>query len=166
MPLQTIGGRTVYALDSQVAGIAELCAWVEAHRDPTLEFWDQYDACMRQSYWDKRRHRQRKSALPVPGGLLAAAEVASKLGCSIKTLKGHVAAGALKYVAIGHGRKRPRKMFTAADLDEFIAAQTRKDVPCPSTSTSARRTINTTSSSEVIAFTALRRPRPGVKPKK
>jgi hypothetical protein len=53
MPLQVIGGRTVYALDSQVAGIARVCAWVEAHRDPTLEFWDQYDACMRQSYWDR-----------------------------------------------------------------------------------------------------------------
>ena len=48
MPLQVIGGHTVYALDCQVAGIAELCAWVEAHRDPTLEFWDQFDACMRQ----------------------------------------------------------------------------------------------------------------------
>ena len=119
MPLQVIGGRTVYALDSQVAGIAELCAWVEAHRDPTLDFWDQYDACMRQSYWDKRRHRQRKSALPVPGGLLTAAEAAAKLGCSIKTLNGHVAAGALKYVTIGHGTKRPRKMFTDADLERI-----------------------------------------------
>ena len=68
--------------------------------------------------------------------------------------------------SIGHGTKRPRRMFTDADLDEFIADQTRKDVPCPSTATSARRTGNSTSSSEVIAFTALRRPRPGVKPKK
>jgi hypothetical protein len=48
MPLHAIGGRTVYALDSQVAGITRLCAWVEAHRDPTLEFWEQFDDFMRQ----------------------------------------------------------------------------------------------------------------------
>src|SRR5262245_25800771 len=33
-------------------------------------------------------------------------------------------------------------MFTAADLDEFIANQTRKDVPWPSTETHARRSGN------------------------
>jgi hypothetical protein len=96
-------------------------------RDPNLDFWDQYDACMRQSYWDKRRHRQRKSTLPVPGGLLTASEAAAKLRCSVKTLKGYVAASVLKYVGIGHGRKRQRKMFTDADLNQFIADQTRKD---------------------------------------
>jgi helix-turn-helix protein len=166
MPLQVIGGHTVYALDCQVAGIAKLCAWVEAHRDPKLDFWDQFDDCMRQSYWDKRRYRQRKSALPVPGGLLTSAEAAAKLGCSIKTLNGHIAAGALKYVAIGHGMKRPRKMFTAADLDEFIANQTRKDAPCPSDVIRAHPTGNTISRSEVVAFSARRSVRPGGKPRR
>ena len=70
----------------------------------------------------KRRHQR------PPDGLRTASEAAAKLGCSVKTLKGHVAAGALNYVIIGHGRKRPRKMFTDADLDAFIEAQTRKDV--------------------------------------
>src|SRR4051794_10569450 len=49
----------------------------------------------------KRRCHQR--TLRPPGGLRTPAEAAAKLGCSIKTLNGHVAAGALKYVIIGHG---------------------------------------------------------------
>jgi hypothetical protein len=113
----------------------------------------------------KRRHRQRP--LRPPDGLLTASEAAVKLRCSIKTLNGYVAAGALKYVPIGHGKKRPRKMFTDADLDQFIAAQTRKDVPaCPSSARSARRTGITTSNGEVIGFTARRNARLGVKRKR
>jgi hypothetical protein len=161
----------VQALPSQRAGIARLCAWIEAHRDPALDYWDQFDDCLRQRAQDlppqpqpKRRHRQRTPR--PPDGLLTAAQAAAKLGCSIKTLKGHVAAGAVKYVIIGHGAKRPRRMFTDVDLDEFIANQTRKDVSCPSTRTRARHTGNSTFSGEVIAFTALPRPAPGVKPKK
>jgi hypothetical protein len=52
----------------------------------------------------------------------------------MNTLKGHVASGALPYVNIGHGKKRSRKRFTDANLEAFIANQTRKDAPpCPST---------------------------------
>src|SRR5262249_38699474 len=42
------------------------------------------------------------------------------------------------------------------DLDVFIEAQTRKDAPCPSTSTetAARRSGTSTSKCEVIGFTA------------
>src|SRR5262245_25824726 len=111
----------------------------------------------------ERRQKVKPPVAAPPDGLRTPAEAARKLGCSIKTLNGHVAAGALKYVAIGHGKRRKRKMFTDADLDEFIQAQTRKDVPCPSTKTRARRTGNLTSSGEVIAFTAQPRPRPGGK---
>jgi hypothetical protein len=112
----------------------------------------------------RRRHRPRIS---VPDGLLSMSEAAAKLNCSVKTLNGHIESGALHYVNIGHGAKRVRKVFTDADVNEFITNQTRKDVPaCPSSPTSARRTINTTSSSEVIAFTALPRPAPGAKPKR
>jgi hypothetical protein len=110
--------------------------------------------------------RQCKPRSPVPGGLLTAAQAAAKLNCSIKTLNGHVAAGALKYVSIGHGTKRPRKMFTDADLDEFIANQTREAPPCPSTASRARRTGTSISSGEVIGFMARRNARLGVKPKK
>jgi hypothetical protein len=112
---------------------------------------------------------ERQSAAPPappPAGLRTKAEAAAKLGCSIKTLNGHVASGALRYVLIGHGKKRPRKMFADADLDAFITNQTRKDVPtCPPTKTRARHTGNSTSGGEVIAFTGVPRPRPGGKQK-
>jgi hypothetical protein len=108
--------------------------------------------------------RQHKPRVLVPDGLLTLAQAAGRLGCSIKTLKGHVESGALGYVVIGHGSKRPRKMFTAADLDAFITNQTRKDSPiCPSTKTRARLSSTSTSSSEVIAFTARRGARPGAR---
>src|SRR5262245_33026688 len=104
---------------------------------------------------------------PPPDGLRTPAEAARKLRCSIKTLNGHVASGALRYVDIGHGRKRPRRMFTDADLNEFIANQTRKDSPaCRSIASRARRSSTSNSASEVIAFTGQPRPRPGAKPKK
>src|SRR5262249_17562006 len=103
---------------------------------------------------------------PSPDGLKTAAQAAAKLNCSIKTLFGHVAVGALRYVAIGHGTKRPRKMFTDADIDAFIAAQTRKDVPCPSTASRARRIGTSISGGEVIALTTLRKRRRDAKPKR
>lgn len=112
----------------------------------------------------KRRHRQ--PALRPPDGLLTASEAAAKLGCSIKTLNGHVAAGVLKYVIIGHGMKRPRKVFTAADLNAFIEAQTRKAVPCPLSVSHARRTGISISKCEVIDFGGPRKPPIGVKHKK
>jgi|SRR6516225_4299799 len=110
--------------------------------------------------------RQRKPRIAPPGGLLTSAQAAAKLGCSIKTLNGHVAAGDLRYVIIGKGTKRPRKMFADSDLAEFIANQTRKDEPCPSTASRARRSSTSSSESTVIAFTAAPKPRPGVKPKR
>jgi hypothetical protein len=107
-------------------------------------------------------------AVTLPNVLRTAAEAARKLHCSIKTLNGYVASGALRYVIIGHGTKRPRRMFTDADLDDLIANQTRKDVPCPSTSpkTAARHTGTSTSKCEVIGFTARRNARRAAKPKK
>jgi hypothetical protein len=109
----------------------------------------------------KQHRRQRK--LRPPNGLLTRAQAAAKLNCSLRTLDGHVASGTLRYVVIGHGKKRPRRMFTDADLNEFIANQTRKDVPCPSTASRARRSGTTISGGEVIAFTGLRNARPGGK---
>jgi hypothetical protein len=88
--------------------------------------------------------------------LLTPREAAARLRCSGKTLFGHVASGALRYVAVGQGRKRPRKMFTDSDLNEFISNQTRKDLPAPwpSSRTRVRPTGASTSRSEVIAFSA------------
>src|SRR6516165_3586149 len=66
--------------------------------------------------------RQRKPGVRPPDGLFTPAEAARRLRCSIKTLLGHVDSGAIGYVIIGHGEKRPRRFFTAADLDTFITA--------------------------------------------
>ena len=75
--------------------------------------------------------RTRRERPPEPGGLLTAAQATARLGCSVKTLLGYVASGALRYVSLGHGTKRKRKMFTPADLDQFIfSSQKRKDSPC------------------------------------
>jgi hypothetical protein len=104
---------------------------------------------------------------PVPNGLRTLQEGAARLGCSIRTLRGHIASGALRYVVIGHGKKRPRKMLADADLDQFIANQTRRDSPaCLSIAPRARHTGISTSKSEVIGFTARRNARRAAKPKK
>lgn len=131
------------------------------------EIWEEFRAASLKA--TARRDippRQYKARLAPPDGLLTPAEAAAKLRCSIKTLKGHIATGAVRYVIIGHGSKRPRKMFTDSDLDEFIAAQTRKDFPCPSTAPAKRLIGISTSNTEVIGFTARRNARLGVKPKK
>lgn len=104
--------------------------------------------------------RIRKPRARVPDGLKTRAEAAAKLNCSEKTLDGHVEAGTLRYVVIGHGTKRQRKMFTDADLDAFIADQTRKEAPaCPSIESRVRRTGTSTSGAEVIGFSARRNAR-------
>jgi hypothetical protein len=105
--------------------------------------------------------------MPTPDGLRTMRKAAARLGCSVKTLAGHIAAGALRHVVVGHGTKRRRKMLTDAELAEFIANQSRKDSPvCPSTKTHARHSGNSTSSSEGIAFTARQSARPGAKLKR
>src|SRR5262245_46941191 len=93
------------------------------------------------------------------------AEVAARLRCSRKTLNEHVRMGALRYIIIGCGSKRPRRMFTDADVDQFIERQSRRDVPCQFTDRRARRSTTSTSGSAVIAFTALRNARTDAKPK-
>jgi excisionase family DNA binding protein len=98
-------------------------------------------------------------------GLRTMAEAAARLGCSVKTLKGHVASGALTYVNVGRGRERARMRFTDSDLNQFIANQTRKAPTCPSIETRVRRSGTSISKSEVIAFSDRRNARPGVKRK-
>jgi hypothetical protein len=110
--------------------------------------------------------RTRRPRIRPPDGLRTPAEAAAKLGCSTKTLDGYVSTGALHYVALGHGKKRQRKMFSDPDLDAFITAQTRKDSPCPSTAGRARPTGTSTFTGEVIDFTGPRKPPRDAKPRK
>jgi hypothetical protein len=56
-------------------------------------------------------------------------EAAAILRCSLQTLSAHVQSGSLKYVEIGCGKKRPRRMYVDADLMEFIDRQTRTHCP-------------------------------------
>jgi hypothetical protein len=113
------------------------------------------------------RSRRRIPRIPLPDSLRPEREVAAKFGCSVKTVRGHVKSGALRCVVIGHGAKRQRRMFTDADLDAFIANQTRKDVPaCPSTGSRARRSGTSTSTAEVIGFSARRSARLAAKRKR
>jgi hypothetical protein len=104
--------------------------------------------------------RQRKPSLPVPDGLMTDSEAAARLRYSVKTIRKHMDSGALRYVSIGHGEKRKRRMIAQSDLNEFISNQTRKEsTACPSTETSARRTGCSIFKSEVIGFTARRNAR-------
>ena len=101
--------------------------------------------------------------------LLKPQEVAQRLGCTVKTLLGHVQDGSLRYVNVGRGEIRPRYMFAESDLAEFEEARRRRNgraMPCRSTGQKAVHSTNTTSSGEVIAFTALRNKQASAKPKR
>jgi excisionase family DNA binding protein len=104
----------------------------------------------------ENKDRTTRSAL----NLLTPDEAAARLRCSRRTLAGLIRAGALRYVIIGCGTKRPRKMFTDLDLDECIARQTRREVPCPPAATRGRRSPT----GPTVAFTALRSRRMSEKP--
>jgi hypothetical protein len=115
--------------------------------------------------WPQPKRRQRQPSPRPPDGLRTQAEAAAKLRCSIKTLTGYVKTGDLKYVVIGHGSKRPRKLFTDADLDQFIAHQTREAPTCPSDATRVPHSGSTIFKSEVVAFSARPRKPTSAKPK-
>jgi excisionase family DNA binding protein len=110
--------------------------------------------------------------VPVPvlapaDGLKTPSQAARRLGVSIRTLRGLVSAGDLRYVNVGRGKQREKIMFTDNDLDDLIASRTRqKAQQCQSTSPRARRTPNTISSGEVVAFTARRNGQTGGKRKR
>ena len=94
-------------------------------------------------------------------------EAAAYLRCSPKTLKAHIASGALRYIQIGRGQVKRHRMIAESDLVDFVHNQTRKEfpIPCPSSKINARRIGGSTSSTAVIAFSAQPRPRPGGRPK-
>jgi excisionase family DNA binding protein len=144
----------------------------EQEKRDRLARWDAMFARMqRESFAEIERllpkpRRQRHPRERKPDDPMTMREAAARLGCSIKTLDGHIASGALRYVNIGHGSKRERKRITPADLNAFIEAQTRKDVACPFTEPRAHLTGSSTFKSEVIAFSVQRSARPGAKRKR
>jgi excisionase family DNA binding protein len=110
----------------------------------------------------------RKHPSPSPDSLLTEEQAANRLGCSVKTLRSHAAAGDLRYVQVGRGSKRIRRKFTIADIDAFVASQTRTEVPqsCPSAKTTVRRIGGSTSNIVAIGFSAQPKPQPGAKRKR
>src|SRR5262249_56412020 len=111
-----------------------------------------------------RTARRRRCIMADDQALRTPREAAARLHISAKTLRKHVAAGLLRYVSVGTGQLKVRRMYTDADLDEFIVAQHRRESPaCRSTRTSARRIGNSISDGEVIAFTGQPMPQPGAK---
>ena len=94
-------------------------------------------------------------------------QAAERLQISVEQLIGFVRDGELRYVNLGRGKKRPRRMFTDDDLEELIERRKRKEATgCLSTDQPSRRTGNSTSKSEVIAFTARPSARSAEKPKR
>ena len=83
-------------------------------------------------------------------------DTARVLGVSVKTLSGFVRDGEIRYIDVGRGKKKIRRMFTDQDIDQFQESRARREVPCQSTSTKTARTTTSISSSKVVGFTALR----------
>ena len=104
--------------------------------------------------------REERKPAPPP---LTEAQAAARLGCSVKTLRSHIEAGELHYVQVGRGRERICRKFTVADIDAFVASQTRTEVPqtCPSAKTRVRRIGGSTSNIVAIGFSAQPKPPPG-----
>ena len=108
------------------------------------------------------------AAPPSPAdGLKTPSQAARRLGISIRTLRGLVTSGDLRYVNVGRGKQREKIMFTDNDLNDLIAGRTRQKAPeCQSISPRARRSTTSISSGEVVAFTALRSGQTAAKRKK
>lgn len=92
--------------------------------------------------------------------LLTIEEAASQLGICRRTLQDHVRDGDIKYIAVGKGLKRRRRMFHPDDIVAFINSQ-RMAEACPSIdhvarTDSRRRSTATTSGSIVSDFAAIR----------
>ena len=133
----------------------------------TADEWKELFAALASDREPAERVRIPRTRITTPKGLRTSAEAAARLDCSLKTLRAHVAAGELRYVTIGQGTKRPRRRFTDQDLNEFIAAQSRKDSPpCHSIESRVRPTGISNFKSKVVAFTAVPKPPSGAKRKK
>lgn len=133
-----------------------------------------YEAVFKSEEYAQRFHpgvddpKRRKRRPLFPGALPDIVEAARRLNVTEEKIRTFVRAGALRFINVGHGTKRPRYRFTDADLQDFIDSRKQQDIPqCQfSKPQSPRRISGTTSSSTVIGFTALRAARLARKPRK
>src|SRR5262245_11365056 len=98
--------------------------------------------------------------------LLTRKEAAKALGIGLSLLDEHWKSGELRYLNIGHGKKRKTPRFTAADLREFV--EQRRVSECQSSSGPTPRTgrIPTGSKSVVVRFRETLAAPKRVKPKR
>ena len=102
--------------------------------------------------------------------LLTVEQAADRLGISVKTLRGHIRNGRLRYVNVGLGEFLPRYRLEESDLIEFKEANRRRNaeasIPCRSIARKALPSTTSISYGEVIAFTDQRRQRTSEKLKR
>lgn len=83
--------------------------------------------------------------------LLTADQAAARLNMSERTLRKLRQSGEIAYIALTDRMFR----YTPEDCDNYLAARRRKDDPCPSVKTHARRIGNMTSKGTNKGFMAL-----------
>ncbi|NEU95672.1 helix-turn-helix domain-containing protein [Bradyrhizobium sp. UFLA 03-164] len=88
--------------------------------------------------------------------LLTPHEAACKLNITVDQLNAFAQDGEIAYINVGRGKKRPRRRYAEEDIQEFLERRRRREVPCQSIATSARRTTNSISSTKVVGFMAAR----------
>jgi excisionase family DNA binding protein len=103
-----------------------------------------------------RRPPQRSSE-----GLLTIKQAAAALGCSERTLGGHVREGSIRYVDVGRGKQRRALRFAPEDIEAFKAQHRGTSCRSPSEAKSGTSSLST----EVVDFAALRAALRGGRPK-
>jgi excisionase family DNA binding protein len=102
-----------------------------------------------------------------PDSLLTTREAADHLNITVEQLLQHVKGGALRYINVGRGDKRPRYRFAPSDLDAFKTSRSTLERACRSSSRKSQsRTTGTASRSNVVGFSARRAALLAAKPKK
>ncbi|WP_430676915.1 helix-turn-helix domain-containing protein [Mesorhizobium album] len=97
-----------------------------------------------------------------------AKEAAKRLGISVKHLMRHIRAGRIRYINVAlPGASRKQYRFTDYILKQFSQKQQQREVPASCQSIKAPKVHSTamTSSSTVVAFSALQKPGAKKKPK-
>jgi excisionase family DNA binding protein len=98
--------------------------------------------------------------------LLNADQAATLLGITVPQLLALVDDGAVKFINVGRGMKRPRYRFERTDLDAFKASRAKiQEHTCRSTEGRGPNFSRSTSSSNVIGFQDARAVRRSAKPK-
>ncbi|TGN80511.1 DNA-binding protein [Bradyrhizobium yuanmingense] len=88
--------------------------------------------------------------------LLTPEQAASRLNITEDHLRDLVNEGTIGYINVGLGKKRPRRRFTEADLNDFIERRRGRETPCQSIKTHGRPTTHSISSTPAIGFMAAR----------